>query len=332
MDITRRQYNVIHPHCGPWNQVNDSEPEDPVDAICYRHDVSYGEIPNAFWQFNEADEDFIREMDLQGGLFPTFYSSVFKLKHVIHNWFARDPNNLEHSVKYTTVEGKPQIINMPYKRKRSNSYGKGVAKRRRRTGNVLAQNFVDGPWTVLGAEKRTAQDMAVAGQCVFHCNNVGRGTGITERTGKKILMKELHVNGVVYNHTNADHTKIRIVVFYDKRPGTVFPVETEVFNTNDSFDFFKNDNRSRFIIIKDVNTTLFGPYSGIGGNDSIGKNINFKIKLNKITEFNEGTTGLVGDIETGALYVMAVADAPLIGSTEASMKIFTRMRFVDIMG
>jgi hypothetical protein len=74
-------YNPIHPHCGPFNVVDEKEPSNEIDAICWRHDKKYGEMgPSAYLYYNEADEEFLEEMEGVGNLSSSVYSSFFYLK------------------------------------------------------------------------------------------------------------------------------------------------------------------------------------------------------------------------------------------------------------
>lgn len=77
------KYNPLHPHCGPFNEVDDLEPTDPVDAACWRHDIRYGGEEQPYTHFNEADQKFIDEMEQLPGIMPKVYASVFKLKRRI---------------------------------------------------------------------------------------------------------------------------------------------------------------------------------------------------------------------------------------------------------
>jgi len=73
--------NPIHHHCGPGNTVKE-EKSSGVDEICRKHDLAYNKIgyPQAYLAYNEADSEFVKDMDKQSGFLPFVYSSYFKLK------------------------------------------------------------------------------------------------------------------------------------------------------------------------------------------------------------------------------------------------------------
>lgn len=64
----KAQYNPFHPHCGPFNKVNDYPSDDPIDEACRIHDIQYeqlseiyGEKDTYLW-FNEADEILLSKL------------------------------------------------------------------------------------------------------------------------------------------------------------------------------------------------------------------------------------------------------------------------------
>jgi len=73
----RRQYNPLHPHCGPGNYVDDVAPTDPVDLSCWAHDIKYGEENNMYLRNNKADKDFLESNAL------TVYKVPFALKRIL---------------------------------------------------------------------------------------------------------------------------------------------------------------------------------------------------------------------------------------------------------
>jgi hypothetical protein len=50
-----------HPHFGPFNSYGPTT--NAVDAAARRHDEAYDELgPSAYWKFNAADEQFLKDM------------------------------------------------------------------------------------------------------------------------------------------------------------------------------------------------------------------------------------------------------------------------------
>jgi len=61
----KKQYNPLHPHCGPFNDIDDEEPENKVDAACWKHDKVYSKLGSkAYFEYNDADELGALNIDL----------------------------------------------------------------------------------------------------------------------------------------------------------------------------------------------------------------------------------------------------------------------------
>lgn len=125
------QYNPLHPHCGPFNYVDDEEPDDPVDAVCWRHDRAYGSggFKN-YTHFNDADRVFLKEMGALsdrgvGGIWPNLYSSYFNVK-------KRLAPHYSSSNRSSTM--------VAYRRKRRRPYKKSLVRKSRIGNKMLRAN------------------------------------------------------------------------------------------------------------------------------------------------------------------------------------------------
>lgn len=105
------QYNPVHPHCGPFNYVDIEEPDDPVDAICWRHDKAYGEMQSVgrspMLYYNEADEQFIHEMRQQSHYLADAYTIYFEGKRLVA------PHDVQYQQARTLSESATDSIQQP---------------------------------------------------------------------------------------------------------------------------------------------------------------------------------------------------------------------------
>jgi hypothetical protein len=82
------KYNPVHPHCGPFNDVDEYQPKNKVDAVCWRHDLNYAKIikRDGYWKayvkYNWADEIMIRELKALGVSSGRAYRYVFEIKRL----------------------------------------------------------------------------------------------------------------------------------------------------------------------------------------------------------------------------------------------------------
>jgi hypothetical protein len=82
--VSKKQYNLLHPHCGPGNSIDDTPPKDPIDRACWEHDRAYAAIgPKAYTFYNSADQKFVETMDQIGGIAAKSYAAAFKTKKLV---------------------------------------------------------------------------------------------------------------------------------------------------------------------------------------------------------------------------------------------------------
>ena len=117
---------------------------------------------------------------------------------------------------------------------------------------------------------------------------------------------------------------IRILVVYDRQANAVTPIITNILQTDDFNSPQNLDYASRFFIMMDIITE---PLSTTG-NEGIGAK-RYK-RLNTITEFNTGNAGTVGDITTGAVYLMIAQNSSISGGGIGTFAFYNRLRFSDV--
>ncbi len=71
-------------YLGPFNKLDKGKPTNELDAIAQRHDHAYNQLGiQAYFGFNQADQDFINEAQQQPGLTANFAAGLFGLKKAI---------------------------------------------------------------------------------------------------------------------------------------------------------------------------------------------------------------------------------------------------------
>jgi len=79
----RRQYNPVHPHCGPFNSVDSQKPGNDSDSACWKHDKEYGELMkehglSVYTHFNSADQELLDNESVA-----TVYRQAFRAKKLV---------------------------------------------------------------------------------------------------------------------------------------------------------------------------------------------------------------------------------------------------------
>jgi len=154
-------------------------------------------------------------------------------------------------------------------------------------------------------------------------NGVAQGTTATTRLGRRITMKSLLVKGdFSMTATGTGASPLRCLIVYDSQTNAVAATATDVLAA-DQFDSPMNlSNSRRFKTLLDEQI----PCLGAAGPAAV--HINRYVKLNHSVEFNTGSAGTVGDIQTGSIYMLWYQNGGLLTASPLS-HVYTRVRFSD---
>ena len=162
-------------------------------------------------------------------------------------------------------------------------------------------------------------------------NTIPQGAAVTQRVGKKVMLKGLQCRGAMTNNTNGVTNDVAFMIVYDKRPTGALPTVTDIL-VSARADSMNNDaNAGRFSILKRFDGVLLGNVNAAANYlDSMYKDCDFWLDLKgKPTTFKAAGTGAIGDIEEGALYLVTVGNNAA-GNTAAAASLNFRVRFIDI--
>lgn len=194
------------------------------------------------------------------------------------------------------------------------------------------------------ASKETGYvDLAVANYAldttgsVTLLNTVAQGAALTQRVGKKIVMKGLLCRGRFENNSQALLNDCAMIIVYDKRPTGALPAVTDILVTANAQAMNNDANSGRFKILKREDFILIGNYTQAAppvsnGNisDCLAKDADFWLNLKNLpVVYKAAGTGAIGDIEEGALYLVTVG-INAAGTAAAAMNAGFRLRFLDV--
>jgi len=164
--------------------------------------------------------------------------------------------------------------------------------------------------------------LAVTG-VVTLLNGVAQGTTATTRLGRRITMKSLLIKGeVLLAPTSAGTAPLRFLVVYDMQTNATAPAATDVLVVDQLNSPMNLSNSRRFKTLCDIEI----PCIGTGGPQSV--SFTRYVKLNHAVEFNTGSAGTVGDIQTGSVYMLSYQGGNII-TTAPNANVYTRVRFTD---
>jgi len=150
----------------------------------------------------------------------------------------------------------------------------------------------------------TGSEPAVPFTGITEINCVPQGATSYNRIGTKILIKSIDFRCVfTMAGTEPTHNSVRYLIVYDRQPNGAFPAFSDILSTNIStaptfFSGVNMANRSRFIILRDRVYTQ--DPDGTGDIVTVKEFIKTKLE----TQFRTNA-GNIGDITTGALYLVA---------------------------
>ena len=161
-------------------------------------------------------------------------------------------------------------------------------------------------------------------------NAVPQGVAVTQRVGKKILLKSLQYRGISINGTTATVNDCAWIIVYDKRPTGALPSITDILVSVSSFSMNNDNNSGRFSIIKRQDFVLLGnSVAAANQTDLMARSEDGFMSLKNLeTVYKAAATGGIADIEQGALYLITVGNTAA-GTAAANAFLSFRLRFLD---
>jgi len=162
-------------------------------------------------------------------------------------------------------------------------------------------------------------------------NAVAQGAAVTQRVGKKIIMKGLQCRGRMVNGSTAIANDVAYMIVYDKRPTGALPTITDILVSASPAALNNDANAGRFRIMKRSDEILLGNTSDVASLTEISvRDVDWWIDLKSApVTYKAAGTGAIGDIEEGALYLVTIGNSAA-GTGAASLLAAFRMRFLDV--
>lgn len=155
-------------------------------------------------------------------------------------------------------------------------------------------------------------------------NGCAQGTTAGTRIGRRITMKSLLIRwNIALAATTAGAGAIRILVVYDAQANATAPAVTDILDTDNFVAGMNLSNNRRFKVLCDVILDQGVSTAGPGANCGTRY-----VRGDWNTEFNTGSAGTIGDIQSGSVYMLTAQSGNLITAAPLST-IFTRIRFQD---
>lgn len=164
-----------------------------------------------------------------------------------------------------------------------------------------------------------------AGSAIYNINGIAQGTDYNQRIGREIFQKSLYLRMFGADVTGTS-TQVRVMLVFDKQTNGVLPLISDILTSVSLLACNNLNNRERFVTISDKQFITSG--TNAGPSNSFMNNKYKKIRL-PVTFNNTGST--IADINTGALYLVIIAQNAFSGllTNTLNFSFVARTRFTD---
>lgn len=162
-------------------------------------------------------------------------------------------------------------------------------------------------------------------------NTVAQGASVSQRVGKKIMLKSLQFRGLMQNGSTAAANDVAVLIVYDRRPNGALPAITDILSSVTPTSMNNDANSGRFVILKRIDEVMIGNLTAAANyTEAAVKGCDYYMTLGgQPTTYKALGTGAIADIEQGALYLVTVGGTAA-GTAAASLIGSFRLRFKDI--
>lgn len=227
--------------------------------------------------------------------------------------------------------GKRRIVKNKPKTKEDKSLDRRIAKIEHNIETKFVQDTV---------YNKPSDDPIYMNGTIYLLNGALNGDGQNNRTGAKISCTSVHIRGHIHPQYPTVPTEARLILLWDRQTNGAFPpvlrtVGGEQAIIDDTADPFNNvvhsplyfANKHRYTVLWDK-TYVMKSYND--SNTSVEAIvINKYKKLNRITGYNGGSTGLIADVQTNGLYLLTLGNFASPAATAPNFYFVSETRFRD---
>lgn len=178
-------------------------------------------------------------------------------------------------------------------------------------------NFVD--TAVSGTDSTTARLVLV--------NGLQQGTTASTRIGRRVTVKSVELKIRVTAGASGTASTVRYALVIDRQANAASPAFTDIYDAALPESLRNISNKARFQVVWDSGLiNLIG--TSAGTTEAARRSIEFYKKIGVPVQYNAGTAGTIGDIQTNAMYFVSIGDVAS-GATAPTMVGQCRLRYAD---
>jgi len=215
---------------------------------------------------------------------------------------------------------------------RGNAYPMVPAVGRNRGSTFARRGFNNNPGELKYmdlAQTSYAYDTTGSVTCL---NLIAQGDDNTNRQGRQIMLKSVHVQGLIAPLDGSTSPSIcRTLLIWDAQPNSgSLPTITDILKTSHAITSTNLDNRQRFTILRDQKTALGGIFTTVQqtyAQSPTVASIEWFVPLGNMRTTYSGTSAAIGAVSTGSLLLVTIGSAGALDGGQGV--ITTRLRFYD---
>lgn len=158
----------------------------------------------------------------------------------------------------------------------------------------------------------------------FLLNGLVPDSTATGRIGRKVVMKSLFLRMFCqFAATTTGFGYLRYLVIYDRQSNATAPAVTDILLADDVLSPMNLSNKDRFKVLA---SGSFDPISAQA--NGCCKEVEIYKNLDLPVQFNAGVAGTIGDIQTGAVYIL-FAQSGQLATAAPQFNFRSRIRYSD---
>jgi len=161
-------------------------------------------------------------------------------------------------------------------------------------------------------------------------NGLTQGTTSSTRIGRRVTVKSIEWRFNCSTSTLTNWTSNRFMIVVDTQANAATPAFTDIYDSLSPSTLRNVSNMPRFKVLYDSDEfIMIGNLSTSPGNDLIARAFKGYLRVNIPVQYNVGTAGTIADIQTNAIYFVAVGNSSASTTNTDVFNSQVRVRYTD---
>lgn len=158
-------------------------------------------------------------------------------------------------------------------------------------------------------------------------NGIVPGTGASNRVGRRVQMKSVEFKTVSFVDTASQQVYCRYALVLDRQANAAVAAFTDIYDAAVPTSLRNISNKARFKVLWDSGLIVLPGVASVTTGASMFACEHYR-KIDIPVQYNAGTSGLIGDVQTNALYWIAIGNGSS-GTNDSQCAGMLRIRYDD---